>query len=412
MQVPDCLNVLLIEDETTDIMLMEEYFAQFRRQVFRLYPCNRFEQALEMLSQERCYCMVLLDWYLPDGSGIQNLRRLHKHYPNLPVIVLTGLDDSDTAINAIREEAQDYLIKDEINPNTLEQSIIYGIERKKIKDELLESLEIQARISQNLIEKSQELRTAYELLEAKSQQINNDLEQARITQRAMLPQAVPKLNNAELAVRYVTMEKIGGDFYDFYLLGEGRWGILLVDITGHGTAAALLAGMVSGFFKTFAPTTPNPLRTMMQVNDALLPLMPEGKFATACYSVFDENQSTLEYVFSGHPPGYLIRDGEVRPVHQRGLLLGMLPSERVGFQSKTLALQPKDKVILCTDGIFEVGEPDQKGFGEEAFRQQLQALTDLEIQSLLDRLFHKMQSFAPEQQFEDDITLVGLQIGG
>ena len=129
------MNILLIEDHKPDAVLLRELLSEDARQSFHLVHAERLEDGLALLKQEY-FDVALLDLSLPDAFGHDTFWRLHQQAPNLPIIVLTGLDDEDLAIKLAQAGAQDYLVKSDLNSGILHRSIHYAIERKRVEEKL------------------------------------------------------------------------------------------------------------------------------------------------------------------------------------------------------------------------------------------------------------------------------------
>ncbi len=129
------MNILLIEDHKPDAVLLRELLRENPKQSFHLVHSERLEDGLTRLKQEH-FDVALLDLSLPDAFGQDTFGRLHRQAPNLPIIVLTGLDDEDLAITLAQAGAQDYLVKSDLNSGILHRSIHYAIERKRVEEKL------------------------------------------------------------------------------------------------------------------------------------------------------------------------------------------------------------------------------------------------------------------------------------
>ena len=129
------MNILLIEDHKPDAVLLRELLAENTRQLFRLIHAERLEEGLALLKREH-FDAALLDLSLPDAFGQDTFWHLHRHAPNLPIIILTGLDDEDLAIKLAQAGAQDYLVKSDLTSGILHRSIHYAIERKRVEEKL------------------------------------------------------------------------------------------------------------------------------------------------------------------------------------------------------------------------------------------------------------------------------------
>ncbi|MGR3220664.1 MAG: response regulator, partial [Candidatus Anammoxibacter sp.] len=130
----DQIKVLLIEDNPGDVRLIQEMLSD-NRHLFRLEDVDRLSKGLEFLA-ETDIDVVLIDLGLPDSRGLETFKRFHNHKPTMPVVVLTGLDDEALGIKAVREGAQDYLMKGDVGKNVLTRSLRFAIERQKLLCEL------------------------------------------------------------------------------------------------------------------------------------------------------------------------------------------------------------------------------------------------------------------------------------
>jgi DNA-binding NarL/FixJ family response regulator len=134
----EALRVLLIEDDPDDVLILEEALAGAANPAISVVLENRLERGIRRLREEDC-SLVLLDLSLPDGQGLETLRRLRDASPDRPVVVLTGMDDEETALEAVRAGAQDYLVKGRFGDDTLRRAIRYAVERHRLKQRLDEA---------------------------------------------------------------------------------------------------------------------------------------------------------------------------------------------------------------------------------------------------------------------------------
>lgn len=128
-------NILLVEDNPGDVRLVEIMLTQPERYRFRLSTCPTMAEAIEVVSKENID-VVLLDMSLPDGEGIENITRLKSREPSLPIVVMTGRQDDDFAITAVKAGAQDYLVKGKIDEDQLSRALHYSIERKHLQEKI------------------------------------------------------------------------------------------------------------------------------------------------------------------------------------------------------------------------------------------------------------------------------------
>jgi two-component sensor histidine kinase len=130
------IKVLLIEDNPQDLRLIKEMLSEVNNPSFELIGADRLEKGLKILLNDD-FDILLLDLSLPDSTGLDTFASVYEQAPEIPIIILTGFDDEDTAIKAVREGAQDYMVKGQVNSLLLSRSISYAIERKLIEDELI-----------------------------------------------------------------------------------------------------------------------------------------------------------------------------------------------------------------------------------------------------------------------------------
>lgn len=134
------INILVVEDIPADIILIKEYLSESPSQVFDLFEAETLQAALELI-EHHDFDAVLLDLNLPDSTGLDTMRKIVNSVPETPVVILSGVHDEDTAIQAVRYGAQDYLDKQYLSPGNLLKSLNYSIERKKASENIKDLLD-------------------------------------------------------------------------------------------------------------------------------------------------------------------------------------------------------------------------------------------------------------------------------
>jgi serine phosphatase RsbU (regulator of sigma subunit) len=192
-----------------------------------------------------------------------------------------------------------------------------------------------------------ELTRAYERLDREFQLIGT-------IQRSLLPEPVPDIAGYERAVHYAPSARAGGDYYDFFGLSDGRFGVLVADASGHGAAAALVMAMMRESMHSAPDLLDAPERVLTARNARLRGSIPDGQFVTACYLVLDPPTGRMEYSLAGHEPPLLVRAGSrVGEALQSdgGPPLGLFDDAR--YQRGSVVLEHGDILFLYTDGLIE-----------------------------------------------------------
>src|SRR5919107_352956 len=157
------------------------------------------------------------------------------------------------------------------------------------------------------------------------ERVEQELRVARSIQQASLPEEVPKLEGWQVTPYYRPAREVGGDFYDFHLLSDGRLGVVVGDATGKGVSAALVMSTTCGMLQLAARAldSPTPGEVLAQVNETLLSRIPSNMFVTCFYAILDPRSGSLTYANAGHDLPYVRRGGGCEELRARGMPLGL-----------------------------------------------------------------------------------------
>src|SRR5262249_51546075 len=230
-----------------------------------------------------------------------------------------------------------------------------------------------------------------------------DLEQAHRFQRTLLPRAFPSIHDLRGAVRYEPVERLGGDFYDFFELGASRLGVLIADVSGHGVSAALYTGMVKSEMQSVRDQFESPDVLFGVINERL-GVTARRRYVTALLLVLDVPTRRLRYVNAGHP-GFLTSDGTVW--ESTGPPLGMLKGARYDVQE--LALQAHERLLLYTDGLSEAMRVDGTEFGLEQVRTAFLATQGVAPDAAVVEIVNAARRFSG-RPLGDDATAIVLEL--
>lgn len=235
-------------------------------------------------------------------------------------------------------------------------------------------------------------------------------------QQSLLPARIPDIPSVDIATSYLTSDEAGGDYYDFFRLPGGRWGMLIADVSGHGPAAATVMAMLHAILHCYEPDTtqgPDPSAIMAFANRRLLASNLDGMFVTAFFSVLDPLTGEFSFCNCGHnPPRVKVGgSGDVIALDRGGASIPLGILEDVGFETERITLGVGDTVVLYTDGITEAFSPDEEMFGTQRLDQALVGCSgrpDCVVESIHKALFVHRQ----EATRDDDQTIVALQYHG
>jgi serine phosphatase RsbU (regulator of sigma subunit) len=238
--------------------------------------------------------------------------------------------------------------------------------------------------------------------------VQQELEVARTIQQASLPKEVPTLEGWQISPFYQPAREVGGDFYDFHLLSEGRLGVVVGDATGKGVPAALVMSTTCGMLQLAAQAlgSSSPGKVLERVNETLLARIPSNMFVTCFYCVVDGGSGRLRYANAGHDLPYLHRNGDAKDLRARGMPLGLMPG--MSYEEKETILQAGEVALFYSDGLVEAHDPKGEMFGFPRLRALV--AEHGEKRSLSNFLLEELYSFVGEGwEQEDDITLLTLR---
>jgi PAS domain S-box-containing protein len=235
---------------------------------------------------------------------------------------------------------------------------------------------------------------------------------ARTIQQGLLPKALPDLPGFEIAGASYPTQETGGDYFDFFPLSDGHWGIAVGDACGHGIGAALLIAETHAYLRALALSRTAPGQVLDSVNQRLVEDIPADHFVTLFFARLSPLTRSLVYGSAGHLPGYVLNGrGEVKVVLQTtGLPLGV-DRARDCPTGAAVHLDPGDLVFLLSDGIVEARSSAGLLFGIERTLEVVQARRHEPPADILAALVHEVRAWS-EGALRDDITAVILKSGG
>jgi sigma-B regulation protein RsbU (phosphoserine phosphatase) len=238
--------------------------------------------------------------------------------------------------------------------------------------------------------------------------IEREMALAWDVQRRLFPDEAPELPSSELFGRTLPSRTVSGDYYDFFVRGDGTVDVVVADVCGKGMAASILAASVQSAFQAWAAENLPPDRLCARLNDLVYRRTNPEKFVTFFMALYDPETGSILYANAGHNPGVVLRtDGshELLPAH--GPPLGLFPGQAYG--SGAFTLSPGDLLLLYTDGVTEAANADDEEFGLDRLVELTRSVASRPLAEMEEAIGEGLAAFAAGVPFHDDRTVVLLR---
>ena len=270
----------------------------------------------------------------------------------------------------------------------------------------------------DLQEKNRQLQHAYdELKDAQAQiivkeRLERELQLAYEIQMSILPQTLPHLAGYDFGSCIVPARAVGGDFFEVFSIEEDRVGVVVGDVADKGVPSAIFMAQTHAFLFAEASRGIDPAEVLRRVNRHLMKTNDSHLFVTVLYGVLDRASGKLNYARAGHElPILTVAGSGASPLpHGQGQLLGILDDPIIDEQ--TVTIPPGGTLLLYTDGMTDVCNPDGDLFGMDRLQNELVTLTGMPAQEVCDRLLEKLKAYQGDTVQDDDVTLVAVHADG
>ncbi|MBN1341775.1 MAG: SpoIIE family protein phosphatase [Phycisphaerae bacterium] len=264
-------------------------------------------------------------------------------------------------------------------------------------------------------EKAYRLGRAHAALERYADRIRNDLALASAVQQKLLPDRrhMPQTDRLEWASSFVPETEVGGDYFDAAELGKGKVAMVFADVSGHGTAAALITVIVKMAFRAWVEVQLPLTDFVRRVNRDLWRFTPDERFVVLVAAVLDDTMGRLDYVNCGHAPQpFFVPSDPSRPItsltRTGAMLLGV--EEEIEVDEATQPLVRGDRILLATDGLTEAADSQGRFYGKERLSEFLQAHRSMNLEELVAALTEDVARFSAETEQSDDRTVLAFQV--
>ncbi len=376
------MSILIVDDNPVNIFVIKKILKQAGYQ--DLVSLNSAQELFEYIhfgkdsSRHNEIDLILLDIMMPEIDGLEVCRRLQKEekFKDIPIIFVTALEDANKLAEALDIGAMDYITKP-IN-----------------KVELLARMRVALRLKSELNwHKEQE------------ENLRNELDLATQVQRNLLSSPLRE-EHIKIEASYLPSFKLAGDMYYWYKIDENRYGIILLDVMGHGVSASLVCMFISSVLRETIKCLIDPELVMKDLNKYMTLLHNENDnipyYFTAIYLVVNTEDRTIEYVNAGHPSGYvLVDETNVVELNRGSCAVGFF--DEIKVEKTVIPFEKNAQIVLFTDGVLEAIAND-----EFVAEEKLRTFTERKWGELEEEI----EGFYKEEQNEaqsDDMCLIMIQ---
>ncbi|MED3485333.1 fused response regulator/phosphatase [Bacillus toyonensis] len=373
------MSILIVDDNPVNIFVIEKILKQAG--YHDLVSLNSAQELFEYIqfgkdsSRHNEIDLILLDIMMPEIDGLEVCRRLQKEekFKDIPIIFVTALEDANKLAEALDMGAMDYITKP-IN-----------------KVELLARMRVALRLKSELNwHKEQE------------ENLRNELDLATQVQRNLLSSPLRE-DHIKIEASYLPSFKLAGDMYYWYKIDENRYGIILLDVMGHGISASLVCMFISSVLRETIKCLIDPELVIKELNKYMTLLHNDNDnipyYFTAIYLVVNTEGRTIEYVNAGHPAGYvLVDETNVVELNRGSCAVGFF--DEIKVKKTVIPFEKNAQILLFTDGVLEAIANDE--FESE---EKLRAFTERKWGDLEEEI----EGFYKEEQKKtqsDDMCLI------
>ncbi|OWR26482.1 response regulator [Saccharibacillus sp. O23] len=381
------MKILVVDDNPTNVIIIREILkkedyrnieiAASAREMFAILGIADLDPQVKPKNSD--IDLILLDMMMPEMDGIEACRivQTYEHLRDIPIIMVTAVGDSKKLAEALDAGAGDYVTKP-INKVELMARIRLALRLKQEKDWHNE----------------------------RDQRIQDELKLAALVQNAVLSLPIHD-PGIEIEALYKPSFELAGDLYAWYPLGDGRYGVILLDMMGHGISSSLFCMFIASVLKDTVVTYVDPEKVIQELNRRFNQLHIENQliqyYFTAIYMVVDTRFKRIDYVNAGHPPGLLFCGDDVVKLERSSHPVGLF--DRIDAAPQTVTYEGDSHLVLYTDGLLEAVDGEQE--------DQLNFLVDqLKGEHAFDKARMEEVFFEgePDAEQDDDKCLVWISL--
>ncbi|MBQ4389769.1 MAG: SpoIIE family protein phosphatase [Bacteroidales bacterium] len=378
------IKILSVDDETDLELLLSQYFRRkIRNGEYEFFFAHNGLEALQVLLKHPDISIILSDINMPEMDGLTLLAKINEmRIPSLKCIMVSAYGDMDNIRQAMNGGAFDFATKP-IDLDDLQRTIDKAVEQiEYIRSAQKEHVQLM--------------------------DIQTDLSVAREIQHAILPRTfdlkLPDADNVNIYASMLAAKDVGGDFYDFFPIGDHRIAFTIADVSGKGVPAAIFMAVSRTLIKATGIQDKPTNECMSTVNNILCDESVGSMFVTVFYGIYDLQTGQITFTNAGHNPPYILKaDGQVEVVKSPcNLVLGAVPD--MPFSCDTMKLNPGDTLYMFTDGVTEAENKNHDQFGESRLEAALAECKGADSRHIVDTVNAKVKEFINGASQSDDIT--------
>jgi serine phosphatase RsbU (regulator of sigma subunit) len=382
------VRVLTIDDEP---MVREILATYLEDSGFEVFQAGDGPTGIDLIRCEHPD-LVLCDLRMPGMDGLQVLATVTREFPDLPILVVSGMGGMSDAIQALKFGAWDYVTKPIEDMAVLEHAIAHALERARLRQENRQHRE--------------HLEAVNDQLRQTVRQLQEDEAAARRIQFQLLPENDKLYRNYRFSRHLLTSQYLSGDFVDYFAIDGDHLGFYIADVSGHGVSSAFVTVMLKSYIGRYRELRRqnrdkgilNPAETLSRLNREIFGCHMD-KYLTMFYGVIEWSTNQLRYSSGGQFPFPILFDGQQASyVGKKSLPIGLF--DFASYQTESLQLPPCFTMLFISDGILET-LPQTTLRDKQAFLLELVDRTELTIENLIQALGLDHAGPLP-----DDVTLL------
>jgi sigma-B regulation protein RsbU (phosphoserine phosphatase) len=413
------MRILIAEDNPVSRYLLENFLQKWG---YEVVSAADGAEAWQLFVRDE-FPIVISDWMMPEMDGLELIHRIRScQRPGyVYIMLLTAKSQKTDLVQGMEGGADDFVTK--------------PFDRDELRVRLQAGERI-IRLEQSLAQRNKELAAANANITSANERMKKDLQAAAQAQEAFLPSAPPDVRGVNFAWMCKPCEELAGDILNVFWLDEKHVGLYLLDVSGHGVAAALLSVTLSRVLVP-APDQSSLLRQPIAGSSGHRPVLPArvaeqlnrlfpmdpttGQYFTLLYGILDLDTGEFHYVAAGHPgPIYLPHNTEPKILAVPALPIGICKEAR--YEEHSVSLRPGDRLYLYSDGITEAenrntepfgkpfGGPCGEPFGEDRLSLVLAQARTLPLQESLSFLWQGVEKWCGGAGLKDDVSLLAVEI--